>query len=130
MNEIDTKQRMVLVVDAPVHVHTALLARVALDRGARIGHLQLLLVGRDREVGARRHRNLREERAGGLPALRATAYVIVCALALYRNGHLLVGAFAIQRASGEIGGGGLQSVIDLRMNRWCVGHVKSSVVEK
>ena len=91
-------ERMLVVVDPAVHVHAATGARVALDRRFRVDHAELRLVRRDLELVARNDTDLREQRAYRLPALRATADVIVRNLRADRHRHLLRTAFALERA--------------------------------
>jgi hypothetical protein len=63
MDEIETVERMLRVVDAPVHVNSAARAGVALDRGVGIDDLELLLVRGDFEVVARNDADHRENKA-------------------------------------------------------------------
>src|SRR5439155_26656728 len=122
MDEVHAVQRVVLVLDASIHVHAATRARVTLDGGAWVHDFQLVRVCSHTELVARRYRNLREQRAGGLPALRAAANVIVGGLGLDRYGNFPVGTFAVQRAACEIWSRRLDATIDRRMDGNCIGH--------
>ena len=77
MKEVEPVERVRLVLDAAVHVRTALTASVALDRGARVNDLELVAVGDHLDSVARRHCDHGHERAGRLPAFSAAADVIV-----------------------------------------------------
>src|SRR4030095_752450 len=122
MNEVQSIKRVILVVDAPVHVDAASGARVALDDGIRVDDLELVLVRRHPEIVARRHCNLRKERPARFPAPRTTANVVVRGLTLDRYGDLVVGTLAGQRATGEVCRRGLDTVVNRRMDGKCGSH--------
>src|SRR5687767_2009123 len=129
MDEVESVERVIRVVDAPVHVDAASGAGMTLDHRVGIDDLELDLVGRDAEVVPGNRRDNREQRACGLPALGAAAGVVVVRLALDRNGDLPVGTSALKRAAGEIGGrSGTESLVDRGMDR-NVGHGGSSCRE-
>src|SRR6185312_3285220 len=105
------------VLDTSVQMDTAAGAGVALDRCARVDDLELLLIGGDFHIVTARHRDLREDNSLRLPALGAAADVVVCDIPLDADGHRRGGAFAGERAAGEIGRAGLDAAIDGRMYR-------------
>ena len=77
VDEVEAVERMVLVLDAAVHVHAAAVAGMALDRRAwrrRPSACAPLAV--TLELVARHDRDHREQRAGRLPALGAAAGVV------------------------------------------------------
>src|SRR6266852_148675 len=112
MDEVQSVQRVTLVLDSPVHVHAATAARVSLDGRVRVDDLQLVPICGHAELVARDDRDLREQCAGRLPALRAAASVVMSALARDRYGDLLVGTFAIQRAASEVWSRGRNAIVD------------------
>src|SRR5437867_13239354 len=122
MDEVNSIQRVILVVDASVHMHAAILARVALDGRVRVYNLQFVLICSHAEVVARHDRDLREQGPARLPALRAAADVAMGALTLDRYGNLVVGTFAIQRAAGEVWRRGSDATIDRCMDGKCLSH--------
>ena len=77
MDEVEAVERMLGVLDPPVHVDAAALAGIALDGGARIDDGEFVAVLRHRQVGARHHGDDGEDRAGRLPALGAAAGMVV-----------------------------------------------------
>src|SRR5437667_5286658 len=119
MDEVQPVKGVALVLDAPVHVHAATGARVSLDGGGRVDDLELVRICGHAELVARHHRDLREQRAGRLPAFRAAASMVMSALALDRHDDLPVGAFAIQRAASEAWRRGLDAVVDRGMDGKC-----------
>src|SRR5262245_30499853 len=86
MDKIEPVERMRSVLDAAIHVDAAIFAGVPLDGRIGIHDLELVGVLGNTQLAARHNRDLREHCARGLPALGASAYVIVGALG--RNGHL------------------------------------------
>src|ERR1700693_1224489 len=119
MEEVEAVQRETRVVDASVHMHAALLARVSLDCRVRVHDLQLIFICSYAEIGAWSDRNLREQRASRFPALRAAANVVKGSLALNRDGHLLVGTLARQRTTSEVCSRWFEALIDAWMNGSC-----------
>src|SRR5215831_10634837 len=116
VNEIESVQRVALVVDPAVHVDAALLARVPLDGRLGIHDCELVAVRFDAQVVARDDGDLREQRSFRLPALGAAAHVIVCALTLDRYLDLVLRAVAKQRSACEILCCWLQSCVDRGVN--------------
>jgi hypothetical protein len=112
MEEVEAVQGMARVVDAAVHMHAAGLAGVALDGGVGIDDLELVAVGRDRKVVARRDRHDGEQRAFGLPALGAAACMVMGGLALDRHRDLVVRTLAVEGAAREVRGSGLDALVD------------------
>src|ERR1700760_4639722 len=76
MDKIEPVERMLCVLDATIHVHPAIFAGVPLDGGIGIHDLELVGTLGNTELVARHNRDLREQRALGLPALGTSAYVI------------------------------------------------------
>src|ERR1700739_3702670 len=114
MDEIQTIERMVLVLDATVHMRAADLAGVPLDSLRGIDDVKLVAVFQNGHVISRNHGNHREDRAGWFPALGAATGVIVGDVALDADLDRLVLAFADQRAAGKIARTFLNSIV----NRW------------
>lgn len=79
----------VSLLDAAVHVNATVGAGVALDDSGGIDDLQLGGIGLNGEVVARNNTDDGEEGASGLPALRATASVVVGNVAFQRNNDLV-----------------------------------------
>src|SRR5580658_6728101 len=73
MDEIQTIEWMLVILDAAVHVNATSLASVALNRGLGIHHRQLVGILSDAQFVARYHSDHRKQRILGLPALSATA---------------------------------------------------------
>src|SRR5262252_1043782 len=99
MDKIEPVERMLGVLDAAIHVHAAIAARVPLD--GRIGVYDLELVGilGNTQLVARHNRDLREQRACGLPAFGASAYVIIGALRCDAHLDRIAPAFAYKCSS-------------------------------
>src|ERR1700693_5313362 len=114
MDEVETMERMPLVLDTAVHMGAASLAGVPLDRLRGIDDVKLVAVLQNGDVVARHHRDHREGRAFRFPALGAAAGVIVGDIALDADLHRLVLAFADQRSAGKAARTLLYSMI----NRW------------
>src|SRR5438132_1395330 len=76
MEEVEAEEGMSLVLDAPVHVHTAPGAGVALDGGLLVHDLELLVVRGHADLVPSGYADQREQRAFGLPALGAAAHVV------------------------------------------------------
>ena len=98
MHEVEAIERVRLVFDPAEHVHTATGAGMALDRRIGIDDLQLLLVRGDLELVAGNHGNLGEQGAFRLPALAATAGVVVRGLGADRHFDLFRSTLATQHA--------------------------------
>ena len=91
MDEVQSEERMLFVLDAVVHVYTAIFAGVSLDGGFRIDDRQFVRIRGHADFIAGHNRDLGEQRAGRFPAFRAAADVVVDALAVDRHGNFLVG---------------------------------------
>lgn len=91
----------VILLDAAKHVDAALLAHVALDRHARVEHVELVGVGHHLDEGPGHGADNGEERALGLPALCATAGVVLHDVFAHFDLHWVVGAVALESASRE-----------------------------
>ena len=101
MDEVETMERVILVLDPAVHVHATLGARIALDCCLLVDDLQLVLVGRHRQLVARDHAYDRECRTFRLPALGAAAGVVVGDLRVDLDLHLVTGAPAFEGPARE-----------------------------
>jgi len=124
VDEDEPGERVIGSLDRPVHVDAALAAGMANDQCARVDGPKLVGVFHHLYLLARYDRDLREKRTLRFPSLRATAYVVVRALSHDRNFDGVRGAPAAQRAAAEILCGGLDAVVDGRMN--CdLGHVRN-----
>src|SRR5712691_9609435 len=119
MDEVQPVQWVTLVLDPPVHVHAATGACVSLDGCGRVDDLQLVRIRGHAELVPWHHCDLREQRAGRLPAFRAAASMVMSALALDRHDDLLVGASAIQRAASEVWSRRLDAIVDRGMDGKC-----------
>src|ERR1051325_2111516 len=115
MNKIEAVEWMALVFDATVHVNTAGLASVTLNRGVLVDDRELVAILADFQIIARHHRDDREGGTLGLPTLGATAGMVVRNVALDRDLHLLIGAVADQVSAGEAPGARFHAVVDRRM---------------
>src|SRR6185436_6336294 len=115
VDEVEAKERMALVLDAPVHVHAAFLAGITLDRRLGIDNRELLAVRFHADLVARHDRDLREERALRLPALGAAADVVVRGLRPDRHLDPVLRAVAPERPTCEIRRRGFQATIHLRV---------------
>ena len=116
MNEIEAMEGMPGVLDAAIHVNAAVLAGIAMDGGGGIRDLKLVPVRRDADAVARHDRDLRKQRAFGLPALRAAAYVIVRALRTDRHLDGILTAVARKGPAREIRRSGFRTLIHARVN--------------
>lgn len=101
MDKVETFKGVVLL-DAAVEVDTAVLARVSKDDGVRVDDVELALVGSHLEVVLWDDANDGKKAALGLPALGASAGVVVQDVAF--NGDLdgVSGAVASEDASSEV----------------------------
>src|SRR3982751_720507 len=102
MDEIQTLERMV-PLDRPVHMDAAGLAGMALNQRVGVDDCELVAIFENRDAVMRSDGNDRKGRAGGLPALRATAGVIVGDAAGDLDLNRLVGAVADEDAAAETG---------------------------
>src|SRR6185437_5908979 len=115
MDKIEPVERMLCVLDAAIHVDAAIFAGVTLDGRVSIHDLEPIGILGSTELIARHNRDLREQRALGLPAFGASAYVIVGALG--RDAHLYetTRALAHKRPSREVRRAGLHTVVHCRV---------------
>src|SRR6516165_1192705 len=100
MDKIKSIKRMFCVLDATVHMHATLRAR--LDGSIRINDLQLVGIFSNTELVARHHRDLREQCTVGFPAFGASAHVVIGRLR--GNGHLngTARTFAVKSATRKV----------------------------
>src|SRR2546421_11130658 len=99
MDEVETVERMPLVLDAAEHMRAANPACMTLDRRRRIDHMELVTVLENGDVFARHDRNHREGRSLRLPAFLTAAGVVVGDVDLYAILDLPVLDFADQVSS-------------------------------
>src|ERR1700716_3283141 len=92
---------MPLVLDAAVHMRSALLAGVSLARRRAIDDLQFIAVFEHRHIFARHNGDHREDCPVGLPAFGAAAGMVVGDIALDADLDRPVLAFAEQRSAGK-----------------------------
>src|SRR5262249_15510092 len=104
VNEIETVEGVLGVLDATIHVHAAPRAGVALDRRIAVHDLEFVGTFADRKLVARYNRHLRELRASRLPALGAATDVVVGGLRGDTDLDGTAGALAHQGAPGKVGG--------------------------
>src|SRR5437016_3974629 len=114
MDEIETVERMALVLDAAVHMRAASLAGVTLDRRRRVNDLELVAVFENGHVVARDDSDDRKGGALGLPAFGAAAGVVVGDVPLDADLDGPVLAFADERAAGKAA----RALPDAVVNRW------------
>src|ERR1700744_1126640 len=114
MDEVQAVERMRLVLDAAVHMRAANLAGVTLNGLRGIDDVKLVAVLENGHVISRNHRDHREGRTVGLPALGAAAGVVVGDVALDADLDRLVLAFADKRTAGK----GAGALLDTIINRW------------
>jgi hypothetical protein len=116
MDEIQPEKWMILVFDSAVHVNATPGAGVALNGRGCIHDRQPIFVGGDANLVTRHHRDLREHRALGFPALGTATDVIMCTLRAdrYLDGILI--ALAHQRRAGAILRPGFHTLIHGRVN--------------
>src|SRR6202048_2250637 len=112
MDEVETIERMPLVLDAAVHMRPAILAGVALDRRRRVDNLQLVAVFENRHAVARDNSDDRKGGALRLPAFGAAAGMIVGDIALDANLYRPVLALTDKRAAGKATRSFLYSVVN------------------
>src|SRR4051794_19999323 len=103
VHEIETVERVVLVLDAAIHVDAATRARMTLNSCGRVDDLELLFIGSDLDLVLANNRDLREHGAVRLPALRATTDVVMGDVTPEADGDLLGRALARKRAAGDAG---------------------------
>src|ERR1700726_3859045 len=116
MDEIKAIKRMLGILDAAVHVNTALTAGVALNGRVRIDDGELLRILAHAQLVARHYGDLREQRARGLPAFGASAHVIVGALTSDTHRDGVARAFALQRAPRKARRARLHTIVYCGMN--------------
>ena len=128
MDEVQPEEGMAAVLDAAIHMNAAALAGMPLNGGGGIHDRKFVRVRRDADIIARHHRDLREQGAFGLPALRAAAGMIVSDLPLDRHLNGVLVAMEGKRPAREIRRAGFYTLIDgrvdldrachLRLPRW------------
>src|ERR1700686_1241174 len=114
MNEVQTVERMPLVLDAAEHMRPASLAGMPLYRRRCIDHLKLVAVFKNADVFARHDCDHGENGPFRLPAFGAAAGMVVGDVALDADLDRPVLAFADEGSTGEIPGPLPYSVV----NRW------------
>jgi hypothetical protein len=125
VDEIESVEWMFRVLDAAVHVHAATGAGVALNGRIGVDDLELFGILGDAELVARRNGDLREQRARGLPALGASAHVVIGALGGDRHLDGIARAFALERPSREARRAGRHAIVHCRMNQRLSHNVSS-----
>lgn len=100
MNEGQPPEGM-FALDRTVHVHAAFLAGVPLDQGGGIDDGELVAVLQHLDAFCRRDRHDRNGGAFWLPALGATAGVVVGDVALDPDLHRIARALADKRSAGK-----------------------------
>jgi hypothetical protein len=116
VDKIESIERMLGVLDAAVHVHTASRAGMPLNGRVGVNGFELLGTLADAELVAAYNGDLRELRARGLPALGASAHVIIGALACDGHFDRIARAFALERPTRKIGRARLHAIVYRRMN--------------
>src|SRR5262245_987074 len=116
MDKIEPVERMFRVLDAAIYVHAAISAGVPLDRRIGVHDLELVGILGNTQLVARHNRDLREQRACGLPAFGASAYVIKSALRCDAHLDGIAPAFARERYSREVRRAGPAAIGHCRMN--------------
>src|SRR5882724_8949987 len=114
MNEVQTVERMPLVLDAAEHMRTASLAGMPLYSCRCIDHLKLVAVFQNADVFARYDRYHSKDRPLRLPAFGAAAGVVVGDVTLDADLDRPILAFADQGSAGETARALPYSVV----NRW------------
>src|SRR5437868_11090527 len=102
MDEVETVERMRLVLDPAEHVRAANPACMALDRRRRIDHMEFVTVLENGDVFTRYDRNHRKDSSLRFPAFRTAAGVVVGDVALDADLDWPVLAFADQGSRGKI----------------------------
>src|SRR5436190_16068318 len=115
MYKIKAIQRVILVLDPPVHVDATILAGMPLDGRLFVDGLQLVAVLRHAELVTRYDGNYREKCARRFPAFRAAACVIVRGLTLQCNLDGILGALAGKGPTGKARFSLFHAAIDRRM---------------
>lgn len=85
MDKIQAVEWVPCIFDAAVHVHTAAAAAVTLDRGRLIDNGQFVAIGGHAQAVSCDNGYLRKQGPFGLPALAASARMIVSGLRAYRH---------------------------------------------
>jgi hypothetical protein len=96
-------------------MNTALFTRVALNGGGLIDDLQLIAICGYANTILGYDCNLGKQCTFGLPALTATAGMVMCALRSHGNLGLVCVAVTVQGSTGEIIATGLNAVVDCGM---------------
>jgi hypothetical protein len=112
MDEVETVERVSLVLDAAIHMGAAGLAGVPLDRRRGIDDVKLVAVFKYGQAFARDHGDHGKNRPLRLPAFGATTGVVVGDVALDGDFDRPVLAFADQRSAGKVTGSSLYAAVD------------------
>src|SRR6185295_10456641 len=115
VHEVETEERMVGVLDAPVHVNAAGAAGMALNRRAGVDHAELLPVGAHADIVLWHHGHHGEHGAGRLPAPSAAARVVVRDVALDADCDRIRGTETAERAALEFLVARLDALVDGRV---------------
>jgi hypothetical protein len=111
VDEVQAIKGMVLVFDAPEEVSVALFAGVPLDGGGFVDDGQFFAVGRDADLIPGYHGNDGEYRILRFPAFAAAARVVMQGLRVDPDLDLVGRTQALQGATFEIRGGGLETIV-------------------
>jgi hypothetical protein len=117
VDEIESIERMVLVLDPAVHVDAAFSASVTVNGLRGVDDVKLISILDNGDVCARHNGYCRKKSAFRLPAPRATTDMIVGALSLDGDLDGIARAFANERSAGEVFRCRFDPVIHGGMNR-------------
>jgi hypothetical protein len=109
--------KSVRLLNSTVHVDSAFAACLSQNDGCGIDDLKLRFVCLDSQVVAGNNADHGEERAGGLPALRAAACMVVGNVALETDDDFIRGAATKQIASREVRVPFGDTIVDERVDR-------------
>ena len=129
VNKIQTIEGVLGIFDAPVHMHATPRAGVPLDRRVGIHDLQFLGTLADVQLVAWHNGDLRERGASRLPALGASADVIVRRLGTDADLNGIARALAHQRPARKARCAGSHAIVDCRMNG-NLRHRRSSLMSR
>jgi len=115
VDEVQPIKRMVLVLDAPEQMGVALLAGMPLDGGGFVDNFQFFTVGSDADLIPRDDGNDGEYRVLRFPAFAAAARVVMQGLCVDLDLDLVGRTQALQGTTGEIRGGGLNTIFKGRV---------------
>lgn len=106
---------MALILDSAEHMNATVSARVVLDGSRFVDDLQLVAICGHANVVPGHDCNHGKQSTFGLPALAATAGVIVCASRSHGNLNLVCIAATVQGSTREIIATGMDAVVDGRV---------------